>query len=187
MKTKPREKFLNSALKLFNEKWFENTSTALICSDAWYTSWAMFFHFKTKNELLDQLYISIKKKSSEFILKNLDENLWVKEKIRKILKLWFEYYLNNYEEFVFMKSFSESRHISRIAKEEINREVKIFYKILDEWKTQWIFINEENSFIHTWINWMLYYFVEYLKNNKKTSIEKCLNFIMRSILLNKII
>lgn len=182
MKIKPKDKFLASALRLFNEKWFENTSTASICEDAWYTSWAMFFHFKTKNELLDQLYISIKKKSSEYIIRNISDDLSVDDKVREILKLWFNYYLNNYEEFVFMKSFSESKHISRIAKEEIGMELNMFYKMLDDWKSKWLFISEDSNFIHTWINWMVYYFVEYVKNNKETSVDKCLDFIMRSIL-----
>ena len=179
---KPKEKFLASALKLFNEKWFENTSTASICSDAGYSSGAIFFHFKTKNELLDQLYISIKKKSAEYIIENLEKDLIVDTKVREILRLWFEYYLNNYEEFVFMKSFAESKHISRIAKAEVNKEVTIFYEMLDEWKASWLFIDEDSSFIHTGIKAMIYYFVEYVKNNKDVSIDKCLDFVMRSIL-----
>jgi len=54
MKT-TKEKLLDSALKLFTEKWFENTSTTAICTDAGFSSWALFVHFKTKNEMLDFL------------------------------------------------------------------------------------------------------------------------------------
>ncbi len=178
----PKEKFLRSALKLFNEKWFENTSTTAICSDAGYSSGAMFFHFKTKNDLLNQLYISIKQKSADYILKNLWNNLSIEKKVREILKLWFQYYLDNYEEFMFMKSFTESHHISHSSKNEIKKEIQMFYKMLDEWKSQWIFIDEDASFIHTWINAMLYYFVEYINNNTNTSIDQCLDFIMKSII-----
>lgn len=179
----PKEKFLSSALKLFNEKWFENTSTASISNDAWYSTGAMFFHFKTKNELLDELYTSIKKKSASYITNNLDDDLRPDDKIRKILELWFDYYLSNYEEFVFMKSFTESYHIIRINKDEIQNELNSFYDILNQWKSQELFINEDSHFLHTWITGMLYYYVEYVNNNKNISVQKCLDIIMRVILL----
>lgn len=179
---KPKDKFLASALKLFNENWFENTSTASICADAGYTSGAMFFHFKTKNDLLDNLYISIKKKSADYILKNMEDDFSIDNTVREVIKLWFNYYLNNYEEFVFMKAFTDSKHISRIAKDEIEGEKNMFFKILEGWKSNWLFIEEDTDLIFIWINAMIYYFTPYIKENQWNSLERSVNFIMKSIL-----
>lgn len=179
---KPKDKFLASALKLFNENWFENTSTASICTNAGYTSGAMFFHFKTKNDLLDNLYISIKKKSADYILKNIKDDLSIDDTVREIINIWFKYYLDNYEEFVFMKDFSDSKHISRIAKDEIEEEKNMFFKILEDWKSNWLFIEEDTDLLFIWINAMIYYFTPYIKENQWNSLERSVNFIMKSIL-----
>ena len=83
MKT-TKEKLIISALKLFNEKWFENTSTNSICEKAWFSSGALFVHFKTKNDLLDYLYVDIKKKYFDFIFNDLDKDLDVIEVLKSV-------------------------------------------------------------------------------------------------------
>jgi AcrR family transcriptional regulator len=56
-----KERLLSSALTLFSQKGFQATSTTSICANAGFSSGALFVHFKTKNELLDTLYLNIKK------------------------------------------------------------------------------------------------------------------------------
>lgn len=177
-----KEKLLCSALKLFNEKWFENTSTTSICSDAGFSSGALFVHFKTKNELLDYLYVDIKKNYFNDVFINLDNYSKPENKMKSIMEKSFNYYLNNYEAYAFMKNFANSVHISRIAKEKIELELKEFYKIHEEGRKKGIFINEDFEFVWAAIGGIFYSLVEYLKNNKDASIKKCVNIIMKIIL-----
>ncbi len=176
-----KQKLIASALKLFNEKWFENTSTTSICKDAGFSSWALFVHFKTKNDLLDYLYVSIKKRYFDFVFWNLDPSLKLLDKIREVLKRSFQYYLNNYQEYVFMKSFANSIHISRIAKEEIEFEMQEFLKLIDELKNNWIIIHEDNNLLISAISGIFYSLVEYLQQTWDEDIEKCIDLVLRTI------
>jgi len=176
-----KQKLIASALKLFNEKWFENTSTTSICKDAGFSSWALFVHFKTKNDLLDYLYVSIKKRYFDFVFWNLDWNLKLLDKIREVLKRSFQYYLNNYQEYVFMKSFANSIHISRIAKEEIESEMQSFSQLIDDLKNNWIIINENSSLLMSAMSWTFYSLVEYLKQTWDKNIDKCIDLVLRTV------
>lgn len=180
MKTK--EKLVASALKLFNEKWFENTSTTSICTDAGFSSGALFFHFKTKNELLDYIYVDIKKKYFSNIFDWLDDNLEISEKFREIMRKSFDFYLRSYESYTFVKNFSNSLHISRVAREEVELEMEAFASIYEEWKVKGIFNDWDFWLILSAISWMFYSMVEYVKNNKNISIDECIDFIMKIVL-----
>ncbi|QFR38818.1 TetR/AcrR family transcriptional regulator [Candidatus Gracilibacteria bacterium 28_42_T64] len=176
-----KQKLIASALKLFNEKGFENTSTTSICKDAGFSSGALFVHFKTKNDLLDYLYVSIKKRYFDFVFGNLDPSLKLLDKIREVLKRSFQYYLNNYQEYVFMKSFANSIHISRIAKEEIEFEMQEFLKLIDELKNNGIIIHEDNNLLISAISGIFYSLVEYLQQTGDEDIEKCIDLVLRTI------
>ncbi len=177
-----KEKLIASALKLFNKNWFENTSTTSICRDAGFSSRTLFIHFKTKNDLLDHLYITIKRSYLDYVFCCLDEDLDPIEKSRSILEKSFYYYLQNYEEFVFVESFAWSKHISRIAKEEIELEMTAFITNIEDWKKQWLFINIDTELLLTSIWWMFYSLVKLVKEREDEDIEKYIDLIMRVII-----
>lgn len=56
-----REKLMQSAIKLFSQNGFEATSTNAICKHAGFSAGTLFVHFETKNDLLDSIYLEIKK------------------------------------------------------------------------------------------------------------------------------
>lgn len=179
-----REKLINSALKLFNEKGFEKTSTTSICLDAWFSSGALFVHFKTKNDLLDGLYLSIKNEYIQYVFWPVNESLNTLDEIRLLLKRSFEFYINNHEKYVFKKNFAGSNHISRIAKEEVENEMTRFYQLLDKWKKEWSIIDEKNEILLSMLWSIFYSFVDHIYVRKEQhNYEKYINLILRSILV----
>jgi hypothetical protein len=60
------------------------------------------------------------------VFSKIDTNLDIETKFREILKISFEFYLKNYDEYMFLKRFSSSVHISRIAQEEVEKEMEEF-------------------------------------------------------------
>lgn len=56
-----KEKMLKSALRLFAKQGIDKTSTAKITQAVGVSSGALFVHFKTKQDLLDTLYLKLKK------------------------------------------------------------------------------------------------------------------------------
>lgn len=177
-----KQKLLDSALKLFNENWFENTSTTSICKDAGFSSWALFVHFKTKNELLDYLYVEIKKNYFVYVLLDLDTKVKPEQKFRTIIKRSFDYYIDNYEGYCFIKNFASSIHISRIAREKTEFEMKVLFLIHEEGRKKWVFIDEDFEFVWLAISWMFYSLVKYVRKNKKNWIEKSIDLIMKIVL-----
>jgi AcrR family transcriptional regulator len=56
-----KDKIFQSALELFASQGIQATSTAQISKKAGVASGTLFVHFKSKQELIDTIYISIKK------------------------------------------------------------------------------------------------------------------------------
>lgn len=176
-----KQKLVKSALKLFNQKWFESTSTTSICTDAGFSSWALFVHFKTKNDLLDFLYVDIKKKYFSYVFSKVDIDLDIEAKFREILKISFEFYLKNYDEYMFLKRFSSSVHISRIAQEEVEKEMEEFSNLYHEGVKQWIYIQSDYKLVLTTHAAMFYAWVEFVKHNWKQHIDEIISMILKTI------
>ena len=97
-----KDKIYQSALELFASQGIQSTSTAQISKKAGVASGTLFVHFKSKQELIDTIYISIKKNAFSDLNENMPDNssieLQFKEASRKII----EYFLNNYNEFIYL-------------------------------------------------------------------------------------
>jgi AcrR family transcriptional regulator len=96
-----KDKIFQSALELFASQGIQATSTAQISKKAGIASGTLFVHFKSKQELIDTIYISIKKNAfadlDENMPKDSSAELQFKEASQKIIK----YFLKNYNEFRF--------------------------------------------------------------------------------------
>ena len=63
-----KQAILDTALRLFVSKGFNATSTASIAKEAGVATGTLFHHFSTKNEVINQLFLSIKQEFSSHIL-----------------------------------------------------------------------------------------------------------------------
>jgi len=162
-----KEKLIQSAIKLFSEKWFEWTSTTAISKDAWFSSAALFVHFKTKNDLLDYLYSSIKKEFFFAANKDIDMQGDILDIMKKNLFQWTQFYLKNYEKFIFIKRFMNSPHVSRITQQEIEQEMKPIFEILEFWKKQGKIIDRDNAMLFSLVTGTFYSLVEYLHKTQR--------------------
>lgn len=106
-KTK-RDLILETALNLFTEKGYHSTPTSLIVKEARVATGTLFHHFKTKEDLLNTLYLDIKHK-----MKIAIESKVVKggDFTEKLEIFWFEsinWSLNNPTEANFLNSIRSS-------------------------------------------------------------------------------
>lgn len=176
-----KDKLIKSALKLFNEKWFESTSTTSICTHAWFSSWALFVHFKTKNDLLDHIYVSIKKDYFKNVFQQLDIIDDLSNYLQILLEKSFEYYLNDYDKFIFIDRFANSHHISRIAQQEVANEMNAFIEIIEVWKKQWLFIDEENNILLRIMSSTFHGLVKYIYENNIKNLDKIIPLVLKWI------
>lgn len=131
-----KEKILFSALKLFAKQGIDKTSTAGITRDAGMAEGTLFVHFKTKQSLIDGLYIQIKKASIGELEKKVDPKLSVEKNFRAICEELIEYYIENYSAFVFIEQIERDPRVSKKALKEAKREYAGVEKIISEWQKE---------------------------------------------------
>jgi len=114
-----KRQILDAALQLFVENGFHGTSTAEIAKTAGVATGTLFHHFKTKQELINSLYLNTKEKM--LLAVNEDYNAKKPFKINiKTLWLKFSYFaIENSDMFQFILIFHSSPYITSLTKEQI--------------------------------------------------------------------
>lgn len=167
-----KEKILKSALTLFAKQWIDKTSTIQITKDVWIASWTLFVHFKTKQELIDNIYIQIKSQSSLLFEKYFDLNKNLETNIKIISWKYIEYFIENYDEFLFLEMVEKGPLISDVAIELWEKEYEDSLQYLQKWIQDGIIKNIDLRLIHdlTW-NWVGT-IIKYCKKHEIENIEE---------------
>ena len=102
-----KKKILESALKLFNEKGIDNTSTSLISKEAGIATGTLYLYFETKVDLIVELGTSIQEESLQSFL-DLIESSVSYESLEKFWLERVEWGVNNPDKYKFMLQFKPS-------------------------------------------------------------------------------
>jgi AcrR family transcriptional regulator len=113
-----QEAILNTALRLFVERGFFGTPTSLISKEAGVATGTLFFYFKTKEELIDTLYLRVKAEAAQAFCKDLDEETDAKAKLNRLGRNAIAWGLECPEKMKFMELFAHSPFVSTTAQEE---------------------------------------------------------------------
>ena len=106
-----KEQIIKTAIRLFVKQGFENTPTSQISKEADVATGTLFHHFKTKEDLLNEAYLHVKRTMISSM--GVDSSSSVKESLRKSWISTFEYGLKNKREVSFMVIFSGSKYITK--------------------------------------------------------------------------
>lgn len=123
-----RDQILEAALTLFIENGFEKTPTSAISKAAGVATGTLFHHFKTKEDLINGLYLEVK----FALLENLSTQATAQTSgthsntnlKAQIYGLWFNmisWVLVNPKEFRFLAQFGESAHIASSTREKVEQ------------------------------------------------------------------
>jgi len=113
-----REAILKTALSLFVERGFFGTPTSLISKEAGVATGTLFFYFRTKEELIDTLYLQIKAKAAEAMCRGLLDEKSTKARLNRLGRNAVAWGMENPEEMQFMEQFAHSPFVSTSAQEE---------------------------------------------------------------------
>ena len=116
-----KEKILQAALKLFITVGFDGTSTSKIAAQADVSNGTLFHYFKTKEELINKLFLKAKNDYREYILNNMKSSKNTKGKIFEFWSACLEWIFNNPESIAFYDMFSSSPYIDKLTIEEASR------------------------------------------------------------------
>lgn len=142
-----KEQILKTALKLFIENGFEKTPTSLISKEAGVATGTLFHHFKTKEELIDALYLDVKFSIIETIVSAIDSAKGLKENVHALWFNFISWVLDHHDEYRFIVQFGESSLISTSTRERAEAAFQNSKDYLEGGLKQGIFFNLPMDFL----------------------------------------
>lgn len=130
-----REVILQSALELFIEFGFHGTPTSKIALKAGVSNGTLFHYFKTKDELVEELYKEIKGHLNQFIFAGIEKKDPYEKLLKSIISYTLEWALLNRDRFYFIQQFHFSPHYSRIPLCLIMEETKFYLDMIEAGKS----------------------------------------------------
>ncbi len=125
-----REQILTTALKLFVENGFHATPTSKIAKESGVATGTLFHYFKTKEELINTLYLETKDVLIQAISKDIDHQETIKGKLRQLFFNAISWAVTYPEQQLFYYQFSHSPFISKMTKEIGLQRFQFIYEIL---------------------------------------------------------
>ncbi len=108
-----KEKILETAIKLFVKQGFENTPTAQITKESGVASGTLFYHYKTKEALMNAAYMHIKNDMVEDMNSYYKEEDDFKTKLKKFWIGYTKWSLKHMDYNLFFTIFLNSKYISK--------------------------------------------------------------------------
>jgi AcrR family transcriptional regulator len=132
LSTEKREKYLNVALRLFVAKGVPNTSTAEIAREAGTASGTLFLYFPTKQDLVDELVLSITKTQSEYIKSQLDPSLSVRDTFFTIWNGSVRWFIDHADAYQYSQQIRHSVLISEAVALETGKYFSFYYETIQK-------------------------------------------------------
>ena len=114
-----REKIIIAATALFEKDGFWNTSTANISKEAGIAAGTLFRYFATKEQLIDELFLELKKEVAACMYANTSEELDVKSRLQLIWNAYVRWNLDNPGKFVILEQLEVASRISSSVKSQV--------------------------------------------------------------------
>jgi AcrR family transcriptional regulator len=116
--TEKREAILDTALVLFTERGFFGTPTSMISKEAGVATGTLFFYFRTKEELIDTLYLRVKAEAAEAMCHGLKDEPDAQAKLNRLGRNAIAWGMGHPQKMKFMEQFAHSPFVSTTAQEE---------------------------------------------------------------------
>lgn len=167
-----KEKILKAALELFAKQGIENTSTAEITQKVGVATGTLFVHFKTKQELIDTLYVEIKKQAFSKLTEHIANKRSVEKNVKVMTKKVIEYFVKNYDEFKFMELVDASPVISDAALEAGKNEYRELTNYVAEWIKKGFLKKLDDNLIIATVWGLCSVIINYCVMNNKDKVAK---------------
>ncbi|GAB6065241.1 TetR/AcrR family transcriptional regulator [Aquifex pyrophilus] len=127
-----KEKILESALKLFSKKGFRETTIKDIAKDVGITEGAIYRHFTSKDEIIQELLTSITKEMREIISEALSSSDKEEEILENIINSLIDYAFSKPESFRFLNLY----HLLKDSPKVTNLPGELILKFLNNLKAK---------------------------------------------------
>jgi AcrR family transcriptional regulator len=118
-----KDKIIETALRLFVDNGFHGTATSKIAQEAGVANGTLFNYFKSKDELVVALYVSVKDDMALFLEKNIAKSDNLKEIMKSHFLSSLFWALDNQLKFRFIQQFHASPYVGKIEQEVMTSQV----------------------------------------------------------------
>ena len=118
-----RTAILDATLTLISEHGFHGTAMSKVASEAGVSAGIIYHYFDSKDDLIDELYITVKRDSAKAMLENYDADQPLRAQIRQIWGNIFRYFIKHSRESAFLEQYTNSPYY----RPQIDAEVSEYY------------------------------------------------------------
>lgn len=165
-KIEKRDLILETATRLFVERGFHATPTSAITKEAGMSAGILFHYFKTKDELITELYVSIKKEYNNSVLNGIEG---ISSKMNQLRLIWsnsIHWGLENPLKFRFLMQADNSTYAETIKNHpDIVAKHQMFNEFIQEFIDQKIIRDTNREFLMTTMFFLIVGTISYLTEN----------------------
>ncbi|MNN58871.1 Bacterial regulatory protein, tetR family [compost metagenome] len=122
----------------------------------------IYVYFENKEDMLNKLYLSIKKDMSLEVFYNYDDSMPLKTVFELALGRYINFILTHKDEFLFLEQFANSPLLDKLSQKEGLELFEPLFNLLEKGKSQNVFKQVDTSLLHMFMfNPVMQYVKEY--------------------------
>jgi AcrR family transcriptional regulator len=141
------EQIYCATLELVLDKGLAGANMCGISKAAGIATGTCYIYFKSKDELILELFSICRKKSAAFYFREFDEEKGFEFNFRKFFMNVMEFRIKHFRTFIFLEQFYHSPFVTYTQKKSTMKMLEPMYRLLDEGKEQGIIRDMENELI----------------------------------------
>jgi AcrR family transcriptional regulator len=175
------ESIFNAAIQLINEIGLSDTSMSKIAKKAGVSASTIYVYFENKEDMLNKLYLSVKKKMSLEVFSKYDDTISIQAAFDHALRKFINFILTNKDEFLFIEQFSNSPLLHKLSRKEGTEMFEPIFILLEKGKSQNVFKQVDTSLLHMFMfNPAMQYAKEYFGGQMELREESVNQLIQMS-------
>ena len=131
-----KEAIYYASVKLLHENGFHSTPMSMIAKEANVAAGTIYIYHKNKDDLLNSLYLEIKKKYSASLMEGVTDSIPIRDAFEKVWRNSVNFKVNHIEEFSVMEQFKNSPFIKSETVEEGLKIFQPFFILVEKAKKE---------------------------------------------------
>ena len=174
-----------ATLQLNEQLGFVGMTMAKIAKEAGIATGTLYIYFKNKEELINGLYLHLKKQKAKNILDDLELHQPYKLLFKELFTRSMSSSISNFREAAFLEQYFRSPFIDESIKAKGMEPFLPFFQIIEQAKKELILKDVDNSYIFACLNGMLNEFTKAVKEKQivwnKQSLDTVFEMLWDSI------
>lgn len=157
-----RDNIFNAAIQLINDQGLSQASISKIAKLAEVSASTIYVYFENKEDMLNKLYLRVKKNMSVEVFHNHDDSISIQLAYQHAMRNYVNFVLTHQDEFLFAEQFSNSPLLHHLSRTEGAHLFQRLFNLLEKGKDELIFKQVDAGLLHMFMfNPLMQYFKEY--------------------------